>query len=96
MPRWICLKCGIVVDGQQYECCGVVEPFSVGKHQDTIISRSNAWVNVRRAWESNPLRKEAAAELAEEGCYSASAVMNCFIAKLIEKSHTAAQCGKGE
>lgn len=80
---YICLKCHNISTHLSGKCCGVkVELFDPQKHGELLIGKSNAWIPVWERWENDPLLQETSSELSNDGCYSASTVVNEFIQKL--------------
>ena len=88
MDELFCNKCHLVFSGGGGKCCGEVELFVPEKHGASLVSSSNAWINVFRKWENNPLFKKVSQELSDEGCYSAAIHLNVFIERLREGSNT--------
>ncbi|MFZ2992579.1 MAG: hypothetical protein WA061_02575 [Microgenomates group bacterium] len=86
MKEYICLNCHRVFRaGELYSnCCGKTEEFLLEKHGTLLVSSSNSWIDVYKKWKNNEIVQEISYELNKEGCYSASAVINEFIQRLIE------------
>jgi hypothetical protein len=61
-----------------------VEVFSPEKHGESLVSSSNAWIQVWKKWGNCELMKESSQKLYDDGCYSAASHLSAFIEYLID------------
>jgi hypothetical protein len=83
--KWFCTKCHRIFISKSPKCCkSICEPYNPIEHSQYIVGKSNAWIDVWETWKDNPLLKEISYKLHDEGCYSASTILNEFIRELIK------------